>query len=308
MARKKRNVCYNDILNMSADFSSSTSLKWPAGVDSQGAPIRPRVLLVEDSNISQVLAAETLKALACDVVVVADGEAAVEQSAQQKFDMILMDCELPGIDGFEATQQIRRSAANLNQTKTPIIALTGNEEEIYRQRCLAAGMNGFLAKPLSLRSLDETLRQHLPNGRLAWRASWAEPRREASANAAAPSPGEPAIDRKALDNVRALQQPGAPDLVAQMVERFTAYAAKLLRDIEQAGQNSDAVGVKDAAHSLKSSAATVGANTLVALAKNLERSARQNDLNNTGAILERLYAEYEIARSALRQELSERQG
>lgn len=267
---------------------------------------RPKVLLVEDGTISQVLAAQTLKALACEPVVVADGEAAVECTAQETFDLILMDCELPGIDGLEAAQRIRQKLHAGDSAIPPIIALTGNDENEYRQRCLAAGMNGFLAKPVSLSGLGEILRHHLPGYDVACASTSANlPAQQSLDREAATS--EPVIDGKALDVIRALQRPGAPNLVAKVVHTFFLHASKLLSDLEQALRDGDAAAVKNAAHDLKSSAATVGASALAARSRRMEALARQNDFLGATQCWAQLALEYDKAHGALSQVSSERE-
>lgn len=260
--------------------------------------------MVEDVAISQVLAAETLKALACAVVIVGDGEAAVERVAREKFDLILMDCELPGIDGLEAAQLIRCELLAAGSASPPIIAFTGNDEHDYRQGCLLAGMSGFLNKPLNLSGLSEILRHHLPGYDLPDSLPTAAFPTQQSLDGA-PLTSEPVIDRKALDAIRALQRPDAPNLVAQVINKFFLHASKLLHDLERALRDGDAAAVRDAAHGLKSSAATVGAIALAAQSRRMEAVARQNDFVAAGQSLAQLLIEHDKAFKALNRESNE---
>jgi len=112
-----------------------------------------RVLVAEDNPVNQRVVQGVLAKLGCEAVVVADGERAVETSREGRFDLILMDCQMPVMDGFEATRRIRV----LQRAHTPIVALTAGVLEGDRQRCLDAGMDGFLPKPLKVEDLERIL-------------------------------------------------------------------------------------------------------------------------------------------------------
>jgi CheY-like chemotaxis protein/signal transduction histidine kinase len=119
-----------------------------------------RILLVEDNAINRMLSQRFLKNLNTEIEMVEDGREALNICNHKKFDLIFMDCQMPVMDGFQATRQIRRSP--LNQT-TPIIALTGLDSENERQACLQAGMNDFITKPFTQEQLQNALIQWLPN-------------------------------------------------------------------------------------------------------------------------------------------------
>jgi signal transduction histidine kinase/ActR/RegA family two-component response regulator len=120
-------------------------------------PGATRVLLVEDNRMDQVVAKRMLARVGCGVLVAADGRQAVDLFAGQSFDLILMDVQMPVLDGLEATREIRRKEAEMQLRPVPIIALTANASEADRQRCLAAGMNDFLAKPVKLTGLTAAI-------------------------------------------------------------------------------------------------------------------------------------------------------
>ena len=118
-----------------------------------------KVLLVEDNIINRMLSQRFLRNLNVEVDMVEDGKEAVNIANRKQYDMIFMDCQMPIMDGFQATRQIRRS--QLNQ-KTPIVALTGFESEDERLACLQSGMNDFISKPFTQEQLNHALRQWLP--------------------------------------------------------------------------------------------------------------------------------------------------
>jgi CheY-like chemotaxis protein len=120
---------------------------------------RARVLIVEDNAVNQMVAARLLEKLGCRVDVAANGREAVEMVGLLPYDAIFMDCQMPEMDGFEATQEIRRREGS--SVHRPIIAMTANAMQ-GRERCLGAGMDDYVSKPMRKADLTEALKRHLP--------------------------------------------------------------------------------------------------------------------------------------------------
>jgi CheY-like chemotaxis protein len=131
-------------------------------LDNKARPRLPqgRVLVVEDNHVNQLVVANMLKNLGQQVDTALNGREALERLAQQRFDIVLMDCQMPEMDGYQATAEIRRLDDSV--AAIPIIALTANAMVEDRDRCLAAGMNDYLSKPVTLQMLREKLEQWLP--------------------------------------------------------------------------------------------------------------------------------------------------
>jgi CheY-like chemotaxis protein len=125
---------------------------------------RSRVLLVEDNPVNQLVASRLLKTLGIDAQIADNGERAVQMIQRQAFDLVLMDCQMPEMDGYEATQAVRvweqRSAA-ATKRRLPVVALTANALAGDRERCVAAGMDGYLSKPITRDALSALVRQWL---------------------------------------------------------------------------------------------------------------------------------------------------
>ena len=125
----------------------------------QPAPHRARILLVEDNPVNQLVAKGMLSKLGCEVMVAAHGGEALRQLAQHRFDLVLMDCNMPVMDGYEASRQIRQSEL---WADLPIVALTANAMPEERERCRTAGMNDYLSKPFRREELQALLDTWVP--------------------------------------------------------------------------------------------------------------------------------------------------
>ncbi|HMF61847.1 MAG TPA: response regulator, partial [Vicinamibacterales bacterium] len=119
-----------------------------------------RVLVAEDNVVNQLIAERLLQRAGWTVVTVTDGAAAVARAAAERYDLILMDCEMPGMDGYEATAAIRRGEGTARHT--PIVALTATAMQGDRERCLAAGMDDYVSKPIDVHTLTAVLNRFGP--------------------------------------------------------------------------------------------------------------------------------------------------
>jgi CheY-like chemotaxis protein len=219
-----------------------------------------------------------------------DGARAVEQVRGSDFDLVLMDCQMPVMDGYEATAAIRALPQGRGAT-LPIVALTANALHGDEQACLDAGMNGFLAKPYTLATLREALAGWLAGGS-----------GEASSSAEQTAP---AINPKAIEVLRELDEPGSPGLITQLVRSFLNSADSNLVRIETAVMAGDGKALAQAAHAVKSSAATLGAETLAACYRELERCGREARTRDAPPFMEQARREQQRAIGQLRELLTE---
>jgi CheY-like chemotaxis protein len=121
----------------------------------------PRVLLVEDNPVNQLVASEMLMSLGCVVRVASSGEESLEAMAEESFELVFMDCQMPGMDGFETILRWRIAEAQRGGERLPVVALTANAIVGDREKCLAAGMDNYLPKPVSREQLSAMLSRHL---------------------------------------------------------------------------------------------------------------------------------------------------
>ncbi len=252
------------------------------------------VLLAEDNPVNQKVGQAMLKKLGLTVRFADNGEEALRLASSEAFDLVLMDCHMPVMDGYAASAAIRA----LNQVpRLPIIALTANVMEGNRDRCLEAGMDDFLAKPYSLKQLQATLQR--------WLA------RPTTTPAATPIPepitGETdipgvaaAIDRSVLEQFRDLDPNGSMTLATRILGIYARSSSAVFTEVERAVAQGDGKALRHAAHNLKSSSANVGAKQLSALLKEFEMMGKEGRLDDAQAKLEKLRAEYARAMDSIR--------
>ena len=228
-------------------------------------PDGTRVLVVEDHEVNQEVARDLLESFGCDVTLAGDGKLGVAAAAAQDFDVILMDLQMPTMDGFEATRIIR--ALDSPRAGVPIIAMTANAMSEDRQRCLAAGMNDHVGKPVDHRQLLATL------------IKWAPQRGGAVSNtlqAVAPSAaGAPYLpDSTHFDFAAAESRLGNnPALLRKLMRRFLESPDSLVKLAAQRAA-ADRAGAVITAHSLRGMAGTLGAVALEDIAQQLEKTLK----------------------------------
>jgi TMAO reductase system sensor TorS len=270
----------------------------PARV-SATASVGPRILVVEDNAVNREVAAGMLENLGYRSELAINGLLALEAIAESSYAAVLMDCQMPVMDGLTATQEIRRREAG-SGGRVPIIALTANAMEANRERCLAAGMDDFLPKPFTQMQLTAVLGRWAPvaqapqHGLAALAAAEIPQARTAAATAIA------VIDTEVLRNIAAL---GRPALLGSLIDLYLEHSRPLLDTIESAVQGREPTGLAEALHTLKSSSANLGGARLTELLRECEAIA---DERGAAAVpqLARLPAAYQEFCEALIRERS----
>jgi signal transduction histidine kinase/CheY-like chemotaxis protein len=211
-----------------------------------------RILVVEDNAVNQELAAHMLKHLGCQVTVAKHGGDALDALEHESFDVVLMDCQMPVMDGFEATAAIRKhETLEGSGRRLPIVALTAGAVEGERDKCLAAGMDDYLAKPFSVEQLEAVLRRWLPTIPEA-------------------GPVRMHVDEKVLEKMLVLGG-GGRDLLCRLIDLFLLDAPDRLAAIQDALSRGDARALARAAHAFRSASANLGATTLAELCARIEQ-------------------------------------
>jgi signal transduction histidine kinase/DNA-binding response OmpR family regulator/HPt (histidine-containing phosphotransfer) domain-containing protein len=257
-----------------------------------------RVLLVEDNPVNVEVAKAMLESLGLQAQVAHNGAEALQAARSTQFEAVLMDCQMPVLDGFAATAAIRREEADAGRARTlPIIAITANALQGDREACLAAGMDDYLSKPFTQAELAGVI------GR------WIGLPLAASVHHDELPPTLPAeaveviqrdvINARALENIRALSQQGGDALVQKVIRAYVGDAPQHLRTLRRAVGGQDADTVRRVAHSLKSASANVGAETLARLCKDLEQMGRNASVSGAATLLTDMEEEFQTVRQSL---------
>ncbi|HZP28672.1 MAG TPA: response regulator [Acidimicrobiia bacterium] len=264
----------------------------PSVPDGPAAVARGHVLLVEDNATNRLVATRMLAKLGYEVDVAENGREAVEATARVAYDAVLMDCQMPEMDGYQATALIRRRDASAR--RTPIIAMTAAAMEGDREVCIAAGMDDYVAKPVRADVLLEVLDRWIVH----------EPADPEAAPAAAPGPDagpddEPAaLDADRFEVMRELDG-GNGELLRLLANEFLADARRQLDALRAAVGEQDPESVERTAHSLKGASSAIGALTLSDLCAQLEVLGRGRALAEGTALLGRIDRELDRVRGAL---------
>ena len=302
------------------------ALEAPAEVEE--APAEPgsprsissaRVLLVEDNPVNLMVGQRLLTVLGVDCDTANNGEIALLRMSSSRYDLVLMDCQMPVVDGYTATRRWREGEAEAaDGNHLPIVAMTANAMAGDRQKCLDAGMDDYLAKPVTRAELERCLHRW-------WRPRSTEPRTEIDnmsidserpaveeVAALAPAPVEmepaaplesvPVIERDVIDELREV----LGGEIDRLINLFLEDTPMLLARLEAAALAPDFIELSEAAHSLKSSSANLGAMALSAAAKRVELGARMQTLDRPAVAVALIASEFARARDALLANIHER--
>ncbi len=248
-----------------------------------------RILLAEDNATNQKLALRLLERMGYRADVAGNGLEVLEALRRQPYDVVLMDVQMPDMDGLEATRIIRRDWPLA--TRPCIVATTASAMKEDREACLAAGMDGYISKPIRVEELVSALERCVPLGERA------EPPKSGPIQPEAAGV-EQTLNAEALAHLRAMAD-GDTDFLSELVDTFLADAPELLSRIGQAVKQEEAGELRIAAHSLKSNSAEFGAQALYELCKTLEEMGQAGELDGAADLSAQAQAEYERVETAL---------
>jgi len=252
-----------------------------------------RLLLVEDNPVNQEVALAMLQSLGIEAVSAWSGEEALEKIAVDRFDVVLMDCQMPKMDGYATTIRIRELEQAHQRARMPIVALTANALSGDADRCFAAGMDHYLSKPFTLEQLRAVLEPYASDGE-------ADRVAESPVTDESPATNDNAVlDQQTLGRIRALHRPGGPDLLAKVVGIYLSSSLALTDVMRAAARGGDCAALVHAAHALKSSSANVGAIAFADLCRDVEAAAAGGDMAQACTLVERLLAQHRQVLQAL---------
>jgi CheY-like chemotaxis protein len=263
-----------------------------------------RILLVEDHPINQRVTVRMLARLGYAADVVSNGRQAVETLRCGEYTLVLMDCQMPEMDGYAATREIRRleqdGTIGTGTQRVPIVAMTASAMAGDRERCIASGMDDYLTKPAGMEALRGALRRWIRRDREA-------PRRgEAGGEQVLPEPIDPTrldsmpiLDDTSIAMLRDPDLGGEPEFLVEVVEAFLSDTPPRIETIKSTLASGDGEGLGRAAHSLKGSSGNFGAARLQAICADVERLGRAGQLTGLPALVERLEVEYALVADRL---------
>ena len=257
---------------------------------------RARVLVVEDNIMNQKVAMLMLRELGCHVELVANGKEALDRVGADSFDMVFMDCEMPEMDGFEATREIRDL---LGDKHIPIIAMTAYAMKGDRERCLEAGMDDYLGKPVKLEDLQEVLEQWGPKG---------VSRYEKGEELSRPLNGMPStikkeeptgIDPKVIERLRSLAEKTDPSLLKQIFQLFMNDTRERIAALREAEAARNADGLRKPTHALQGACANIGALSMAGICQKLQILGNGLSVDGALELIEELEKEFNRVRNEI---------
>jgi len=262
-----------------------------------------RVLLAEDNPVNVEVARAMLENLGLETHCARNGQEALHAVHEGGWDAVLMDCQMPVMDGFAATGEIRRHEREAGRARTlPVIAITANALQGDREACLAAGMDDYLSKPFTQQQLAAVIGRWVALPVLAERHHDDPPGMTIAAPeptpAPAPAPGDP-VNHAALENIRALSRDGGDALVQKVINAYMGDTPRHLNALRQAVNAREAEHLRRIAHSLKSASANIGAARLAALCRDLEQLGRAGGVDGAASLLADVEREFQSVRQSL---------
>ncbi len=253
-------------------------------------PLRGRVLLAEDNPVNQEVAKAMLQRMGLDMTIANNGQEALALIDRLSFDLVLMDCQMPVMDGFEASRRIRQREQTMGLNPLPIIALTANAISGDREHCLAQGMDDYLSKPFSQLQLNQTLSRWLPE--------------KDSTPVESSTSGKIEIDQQVIRQLRELRV----GLLPKIIGLFRGASPALITQLHQAVAAGDANLLYKTAHNFKNSAANLGLLDLAAACRDCEASARKGEMEGAAQQVDSILRLYDLSLEGLaeleRKELS----
>jgi CheY-like chemotaxis protein/HPt (histidine-containing phosphotransfer) domain-containing protein len=253
---------------------------------------KARILLAEDNLTNQQVALGILKKLGLQADAVLNGEEALQSLTATPYDLVLMDVQMPVLDGMETTRRIRNPQSEVLNHAIPIIAMTAHAMQGDKEKCLQAGMNDYVSKPVNPKTLSDTLKKWLGT-------TEPKPSPEKGRIEEAIDQGVPVFDRKGymerlLDDI---------ELAHSIMEEFLKDIPSQIRTLETLLESGDRNGVERQAHTIKGTSANVGGEQLRAVAAAMEKAAKAGDLHSVKAQIPEMETQFARLREAMKREI-----
>lgn len=253
-----------------------------------------RILLVEDNEVNQQVAIGLLKKLGQRADIARNGAEAITALTERDYDLVFMDMQMPVMDGMEATARIRDPASGVRNHRVTIIAMTANAMQGDREKCLASGMDDYIAKPVTVEALNQMIRKWAPHGHQAEQP--AAP--ETAVVVPAPEPAMPSIP--VFDRLRLMERlMDDEDLARTVLQGYLQEIPRRLSALEAALVSGNAEDAMRESHTIKGMAANVGGEALRQIAYGMEKAAGAGNVPDAAAKLAELKKQIELLNEAV---------
>ncbi len=263
------------------------------------------ILFVDDNRVNQHLGKAMLTNFDLDFEIVSNGQEALDARKNKTFDLILMDCQMPVMDGFEATHQIRQFEAQTEQERIPIVALTANAMQGDREKCLDVGMDDYLTKPYTAENLSNILAKWLPVKSVVSERVFApmENSYDLDQSVEQATPDVEIINSHKFEETREMMG----DDVELIIDAFLESGTTLTAEMKKCSKDGDMDGLRNAFHALKGSCGVLGVQSLFELCKDAEERCIKNDLDNIDEVVTEICKVFEISSSAVQELMLEKE-
>jgi two-component system, sensor histidine kinase and response regulator len=302
--------CLSTVMGGGDERHRSIDMASAIGHSQEDATMRAhaRVLVAEDNIVNQKVAVRMLEKLGYRVDVAANGLEAVEAVSRITYAAILMDCQMPEMDGYAATAEIRRREG---VRQVPIIAMTANAVQGDREKCLAAQMDDYIAKPVRVAELEAVLQRWIPETYRNTRGEATQVDRNtlhtepgSRLSSGEPEACEAPVDSETLAALRALGDEDSPDFLESLIVQFLQDAPVRLKEIQKVIEREEAKPLERAAHGLKGTCSNLGAKPMAGLCADLQDIGASGVLLHASEKLARLEVEFDRVRARLTNEFT----
>lgn len=252
-----------------------------------------RILVVEDVDTNQQIIVEMIGLLGHEVDVAKNGEIAVEKYLTGKYSLIFMDCQMPVLDGYQATRKIREFEIQQKVNPIPIIALTAGSDKDDRNRCRQAGMDGYLTKPFSLSDIESSIETYSEHAIFEHKSSnLIDCNFQSTKHYSGTSRESKVLNFSAIENIREVERQTGKVLLPSIYEGYIVQMEEKILEMEQSAISNDNVSIYRSAHAIKSMSANIGAAKVQSISFEIEKKGRENELSELTYALHMLKEAY----------------
>jgi signal transduction histidine kinase/DNA-binding response OmpR family regulator/HPt (histidine-containing phosphotransfer) domain-containing protein len=259
------------------------------------------ILVVDDNVVNRAVIVGMLESYECRTTEASNGQEAVKRVAETAFDLVFMDCQMPVLDGFEATGEIRRFEVKHGRRRVPIVALTASALKGERERCLAAGMDDYLSKPVRQNELGQAISRWVEvavqppaNGNGANHGKG-----NGNGHGKTPAPPASVLDRSVIDAIRAMPNQRSGDALGRLVGIYLQHTPSAIQQLRVAVDGGQCPEAQRIAHTIKSSSGMLGAMGLAELLSQAEAAGRASSHADLSRLIPVIEAEYQEVHRAL---------